>query len=148
MLVPRIGDCAFINMLSYVMDGGPQPRFESGAVGARLEIIATRWLPDQPIPEDIRTRAVSYFESSSAYHQWLSADHSIFEPNLSDLSPEFSDMPDSEYVLRRFQASRKVGVHSGIIVPISARGVILGTAAILRARRPRSAPRTCRWSRT
>ncbi len=136
VLVPRIGDLAFINMMAYVIDGGPQSRFEQRTGAVRMQIAAVRWLPDQPVPEEIAKGAVSYLDPSSPYYQWVSAGRTIFEPRMTELSPEFDAMIDCEFFRRRFVTAQRAGVHSAIIVPISARGVILGTVAILRVRQP------------
>jgi PAS domain S-box-containing protein len=137
VLVPGIGDVATVNLLGYVLDGGPQPRFEQGAGSVRMEIAAVRWFPGQPVPADLAKGGISYLEASTTYYQWLSAGRAIFEPRMSDPSPEFIEMMrGSEFLRCRVDAAQQGGVHSGMIVPISARGVILGTVGILRARQP------------
>ena len=136
MLVPRVGDAAHINLLSYVLEGEPQPSFEPGGEQLRMLVTAVRWLPGQPVPEAIVRGAVSYLDPASLYYQRLSEGRTIFEPDLDDTSPEFDVLLRDEFFRRRFKMVQKVGVKGGMIVPISARGVVLGTVAIFRVRDP------------
>jgi PAS domain S-box-containing protein len=134
MLVPRIGDVAFISLLSYVLDGGPQSRFESDGANLHMKIVAVRWLPGRPVPELIRKGAVAHLAPSSLYYQWLAEGRTIFEPRLSDPSAALTEMLYSEFLQRRYRVVLRSGMVSGMTVPISARGVILGTVGIFRAR--------------
>ena len=136
VIVPSIGDAAHVNLLSYVLDGGPPPGFGNGTGGLRMEIAATHWLPGRPVPEALRTGSVSYLDSSSLYYRWLSEGRTIFASRWSDMSAEADEMLRSDFFLRRFLTVRDAGAHSGMIVPISARGVILGTVAVWRMRQP------------
>jgi hypothetical protein len=136
MLVPRVGDAAHINLLSYVLEGEPQPSFEPGGEQLRMLVTAVRWLSGQPVPEQIQRGAVSYLDPGSLYYQRLSEGRTIFEPNLEHTSPDFELLLRDEFFARRFMMVQKVGIKGGMIVPISARGVVLGTVAVFRARDP------------
>lgn len=54
VLVPGIGDIAIVNLLSSVLDGGLEPRFEQRAGTVSMEIAAVRWFPGQPVPRSTR----------------------------------------------------------------------------------------------
>jgi PAS domain S-box-containing protein len=136
VLVPRVADLANVNLLSYVLDGGPQPRFEPGSDDLRMEIAATRWPPGRTVPEPLRTGSLSYLDSKSRYFRWLSEGRPILAPQLSALSAEFREMLLSDFFNRRLEAVREAGAHSAMILPIAARGVILGTVAMFRMRQP------------
>jgi hypothetical protein len=136
VLIPRIGDCGHINLLSYVLDGGPQPHIDQGTEDVRMRVVANRWLPGERAPEMMAKGAVSLLEASSPYYLWLSKGRTIFEPRLTDISPELSELRHSDFFLRRFEAVRDAGINGAMIVPISARGVILGTVALFRLRDP------------
>jgi hypothetical protein len=132
VLVPALADFAIINVLSYVLDGGPPPNLGEGAEAVRMEIVAVRWASGRQVPEELAKGSVSYLDPSSKFFEWLVAGQTIFEPTLPEVSTDFSDMLESEFFRRRFQAWARAGVRSGMIVPISARGAILGTVALLR----------------
>ena len=136
VLVPRVADIANVNLLSYVLDGGPQPSFEQGSDDLRMEIAATRWPPGLTVPEPLRTGSLSYLDSKSSYYRWLSEGRPILAPQLSAMSSEFREMLLSDFFDRRLQAVREAGGHSAMILPIAARGVILGTVAVFRMRQP------------
>ena len=136
VLVPRLGDGATMNLLSHVLDGGPQPRFEDGSDDLRMHLAAVRWLTGKPVPEPIRVGSVSYLDGSSLYYRWLSEGRTLFEPRLSDTSPEFREMHRSEFFGPRLEAVKKHGGHSIMILPVAARGVILGTVVMFRMRQP------------
>lgn len=135
VLVPRVGDCAVFNLLSYVLDGGQVPRLQQGD-SVRLLIAATRWLPGQPVPEALRTGSVSYLDPSRLYYRLLSTGRTIFVPRLAEPPAEFGELTRSETFRRRLRTVMDSGVHSGMIVPVAARGVILGTVVLLRVREP------------
>jgi serine phosphatase RsbU (regulator of sigma subunit) len=136
VLIPRIGDCGYINLLSHVLDGGPQPRFSGAGDDLRLMVTAVRWLPGRPVPELIRKGSASFLDAPSLYYRWLAEGRTIFAPRLSDPPPELDEMLRSESLLRRFRMLREAGVHSGLTVPIAARGVVLGTVSLFRMRQP------------
>jgi PAS domain S-box-containing protein len=136
LLVPGIADAAYVNVLSYVQDGGPPPGFEGGTERLRMEIVATRWLPGHQVPGQFRNGALSYLDSSSLYYKSLYEGRTIFESQWLDMSRESNAMLREEPFRRRFRAVRAAGAHSGMIVPIKARGAILGTVALWRVRQP------------
>ena len=136
VLVPRVADIANVNLLSYVLDGGPQPLFEPGSGDLCMQIAATRWPPGRTVPEPLRTGSLSYLDSKSTYYRWLSEGRPILAPRLSTMSTEFREMLLSDFFNRRLEAVREAGGHSAMILPIAARGVILGTVAFFRMRQP------------
>lgn len=147
LLVPRVGDAAHINLLSYVMEGGAEPSFAPDGVGLRLIVAAARWLPGRAVPAEIERGAISYLDPASLYFQRLLEGRTIFEPDLDATSEEFRVLMGSEFFARRFGMVRKAGIKGGMIVPISARGAILGTVAVFRAREPKITPQEVNLTR-
>ncbi|WP_051450888.1 SpoIIE family protein phosphatase [Actinospica robiniae] len=135
VLIPHIGDAANISLLSYVLDGGPQPQFEKGD-DLRMEIVATRWPTVRELPEAFLRGSVAYLDSASLYYQRLSQDKPIFVAELSETTEEFREMTGSPFFARRLNAAKEAGAHSAMILPITARGAVLGIIAIFRTRHP------------
>jgi hypothetical protein len=140
VLVPRIGDCANVSLLSYVLDGGPQPSTEprtgSGADYVSTRIVATRWLPGVPVPESLWKGAVANFDASSLYYRRLAEGRPMFAPRMADPSGEYRELFRSDWFRLRMEAAEAAGAHSAMVLPIGARGAILGTVAIYRMRQP------------
>jgi hypothetical protein len=98
-------------MLSYVLNGEPPPRGESGSDTARMEIVAVRGLPGQPVPESIRKGSVVHLETSNLYYQWLSSGRTIFVPQASHIPPELNEMMRAEFFRRRYVELTRFGAH-------------------------------------
>lgn len=135
VLVPRIGDAANINLLSYVLDGGPPPQIEKGD-DLRMQIVATRWPQGRDLPEPFSRGSIAYLDSSTRYYRRLSQDKPIFVAELSDATAEFREMLANTFFEQRLNAAKEAGAHSAMILPITARGAVLGIIAIFRTRYP------------
>ena len=147
VLVPRLCDCAHINLLSYVLDGGPHPRIEPGSENVSTQIVAARWLPGEPVPEPFREGTVVRLEASSLYYRRLFEGRPMFLPELSDLSDEYCELLRSDFFRLRMEAAELSGAHSAMILPIGARGAILGTVAVFRMREPAFTPQDLELAR-
>ncbi|MFD9099211.1 SpoIIE family protein phosphatase [Streptomyces collinus] len=128
--VPKFADYAYINLLEPVF-GGEEP--QSGPVASDVPLLraASSSVPDGPEEELVATGHVDPFTSGlgSLFNQALTSG----EPILLDGEELFEALTFVDR--RRAALVRLHAVHSWLLVPMSARGTVLGAAVFVRSKR-------------
>ncbi|HUN37094.1 MAG TPA: SpoIIE family protein phosphatase [Trebonia sp.] len=132
VVVPRLADAGGVDLLPTVIRGdqlAPQTQKEQ----MRLCRVATRWPGDRPPPANYVRDMWGDTDPSKLYQQCLLAGQPVYLPGFGALTPEqVAEVEDSEVALSRMQAARAAGAHSMMIIPLSARQVIIGTVTMYR----------------
>jgi serine phosphatase RsbU (regulator of sigma subunit) len=130
--VPRLADVGAIDLLPTVIRGdqmAPQALNEK----MLLRRVAIRWPAVPPAPADYVRHTWAETDPAKLYHQRLLAGEPVFTPEFGILTPEqVGEVEDSDAALRRMLAARAAGAHSMMILPLIARGVIMGTVTLYR----------------
>lgn len=129
--VPGLADAGAVDLLATVIEGGtPARRARGGAM--RLRQVAMRWPEFSAVPADSAGGTWLDTDPAKLYHQRLVAGLPVFVPQFADMSTEQIERMDSGAGLRRLLAAQAAGVHSLMVIPLAARGVILGPAVFYR----------------
>jgi hypothetical protein len=130
--IPRLADAGAVDLLPTVIQGSqlaPQARDQK----MRLRRVAIRWPTDRPPPPDYTRHTWAETEPSKLYHQHLLAGAPVYVPAFGAMAPErIAEVEDSAAAFGRMLAARAAGAHSMMIIPIIARGVIMGTVTLYR----------------
>jgi len=130
--VPRLADVGAIDLLPTVIRGdqlAPQAMNEKMI----LRRVAIRWPADLPPPADYVRHLLAETDPSSLYHQRLIAGEPVYAPDFGTLTTEqVGQVEASDAALSRMLAARAAGAHSMMILPLIARGVIMGTVTLYR----------------
>ena len=129
--VPQLADAGRVNLLGTVIEGdrhAPQTRNEA----MRLLQVALRWPADAPLPADYLR--LDWYETDPArlLHQRLVAGLPIFLPTLGTMTEEQIRQVASGAAFERVMTARGAGAHSQMIVPLMARGAIMGHVILYR----------------
>jgi hypothetical protein len=129
--VPRLADVGAVDLLTTVIDGHhltPQARGEK----MLLRRVASRWPQDSPAPRDYAGSTWMETDPTKPYHQRLIAGLPTFIPAFGAMSPgQFKEI-DSGTGFDRTAAARAAGAHSLMVVPLTARGGIMGLFVLYR----------------
>jgi len=130
--VPRLADAGGVDLLPTVIQGdqlAPQTLREA----MLLRRVTTRWPAGRPPPAGYVRDEWGDTDPSKLYQQRLLAGEPVYLPAFGDLTPEqVAEVEDSEAALSRMLAAREAGAHSMMIIPLTARGVIIGTVTLYR----------------
>ncbi|WP_395106425.1 SpoIIE family protein phosphatase [Actinomadura sp. SCN-SB] len=136
LAVPGFADYATVDLTEAALPGSvPLERLETTEAGVPLLRRAGLASTYRAIPESLRPneRPVLYVPDSSPFSRVLTSGRPHFEPVL-DTSPGAWVVRDPE----RAKVVSATGMHSQIMVPLKARGRLLGVAAFLRSDNPAS----------
>jgi PAS domain S-box-containing protein len=131
--VPQLADVAAVDLLTRVIDGEDlvrQARYE----GLRLQRVAMRWSGSSPTSGDYARLASMETNPASLHHRLMVAGRPMFFPMFGAMSTEQIRQLDVGAGRERLLVARRSGAHSLLIVPLIARGVIMGLVVMYRVR--------------
>jgi hypothetical protein len=130
--IPRLADVGAADLLPTVIQGdqlAPQALNEK----MLLHRVAIRWPAGQPPPADYIRHTWAESDPSTLYHRRLLEGEPVYVPAFGTLTPEQVGVVErSDAAFSRMLAARAAGAHSMIILPLIARGVIMGTVTLYR----------------
>ncbi len=129
--VPGLADVAAVDLLTTVIAGDRLARHARDDK-MRLQRAAMQWSPDSAAPPDYARTGWLETDPASAYHQRLVAGLPTFLPRFGDVTTQQIREMDSGTGLRRMLAARAAGAHSLMILPLIARGRIMGLTVLYR----------------
>ncbi|MFE0186892.1 SpoIIE family protein phosphatase [Streptomyces sp. NPDC059008] len=124
--VPELADCVSVDLLESVTRGEEPGREEA----ARMVRAAVRSISPEAPPVMYPVGHAMHFPSDAPQARCLAERTPVLEPVL-EFSPGWSSL-DPDKVERVLE----LGVHSLIVVPLVARGLVLGVVSLWRWRRP------------
>jgi PAS domain-containing protein len=130
--VPDLADAGAVDLLPMVIEGDDIARARHEKL--RLQRVALRWLADTPAAADYARRTSTETNPEKILHQRLVAGEPVYLPYFGAMSTEQLRQLDDGDSFYRMLAARSAGVHSLIVVPLIARGVIMGVVTIHRLR--------------
>jgi PAS domain S-box-containing protein len=132
--VPRLGDAGAVDLLATVIEGDRHaPHAQDQKM--RLRRVATRWSAGRPPPPEHLWQAwQAWTESDPAklIHRRLVAGLPVWLPAFGAMTTEQLRKIASGAGFDRMMIARRAGAHSAMIVPLVARGVIMGIVILYR----------------
>jgi hypothetical protein len=131
--VPQLADVGAVDLLGTVIDGedlARQARHEK----LRLQRVAVRWSSGSPAPADYTRTTALETSPASMHHRLMVAGLPMFLPAFGAMSTEQVRQLDIGTGLERMLVAHKAGAHSLMVVPLIARGVIMGLVVMYRLR--------------
>jgi hypothetical protein len=132
--VPRLADVGAVDLLATVIEGDRHaPHAHDQEM--RLRQVARRWPADHPPPPGyLRHAWQAWFETDPAklIHQRLVAGLPVYLPAFGAMTEERIAEVASGRGFGRMLAARRAGVHSVMVIPLMARGVIMGIVVLCR----------------
>ncbi|MFE7271473.1 SpoIIE family protein phosphatase [Streptomyces sp. NPDC057623] len=124
--VPELADALSVDLLE------PVPRGEEPAPDARgpLRRMAVRSVRPEALEVMHPEGHLFFFPDETAPARCLAERRPVLDPRLEDTRGWFVAEPE------RARAALAIGVHSLMVVPLSARGVVLGLVCLWRSQRP------------
>jgi PAS domain S-box-containing protein len=129
--IPRLADVGAVDLLSTVIEGNRLPEQVYGGKVHR-ERAAVRWPADRPAPPDYLRGTWAGTDPTKLYHKHLVAGSPIYLPAFGAMTAEQLRTVDSGMGLDRMLAARGAGAHSMMVVPLIARGAIMGIVVLYR----------------
>ncbi len=129
--IPRLADVGAVDLLSTVIQGNRLPEQAYGGKVHR-ERVAVRWPVDRPAPPDYLRATWAGTDPTKLYHKRLVAGLPIYLPAFAAMTDEQLRELDSGMGLDRLLAARGAGAHSLMVVPLIARGAIMGIVVLYR----------------
>ncbi|HYZ54091.1 MAG TPA: SpoIIE family protein phosphatase [Streptosporangiaceae bacterium] len=129
--IPRLADAGAVDLLATVIDGdqhAPHARDQK----MRLRRAAVRWPAYQPVSPGYPRYAWFETDPAKLYHRRLVAGLPVYLPAFGAMTPEQIAEMDSGTGLDRMLAAHAAGAHSLMVVPLVARGVIMGIVVLYR----------------
>jgi hypothetical protein len=131
VIVPRLAEVAAVDLLATVIEGDQLSQHPHGEK-MRLQRTAMRWPAGVPVPPDYTRYMWGETDPAGLYHQRLVAGLPVYKPAFGALTPgQIRDTQTGEG-FSRMLAARAAGAHSMMIIPLIARGVIMGTVTLYR----------------
>jgi hypothetical protein len=129
--IPRLADVGAVDLLSTVIEGNRLPEQVYGGKVHR-ERAAVRWPAHRPAPPDYLRGTWAGTDPTKLYHKHLVAGSPIYLPAFGAMTAEQLKTLDSGMGLNRMLAARGAGAHSMMVVPLIARGAIMGIVVLYR----------------
>jgi len=129
--IPQLADAGRVNLLGTVIEGdrhAPQARNRK----MRLLQVALRWPAGAALPSAYFQEEWYETDPAKLLHQRLVAGLPIFLPTLGTMTAEQLGEVASGTALDRVMTARRAGAHSQMIVPLMARGAIMGHVILYR----------------
>jgi Stage II sporulation protein E (SpoIIE)/PAS fold/GAF domain len=135
--VPQLADVGAVDLLGTVIDGEDLTR-QSLDEGLQLQRVAFRWAGGSSAPAGYARITSMQSNPASLHHQRLVAGVPLFLPAFGAMSTEQLAQIDVGVGLDRLLTMHGAGAHSLMVVPLIARGIIMGLVVMyrLRGRRP------------
>jgi hypothetical protein len=129
--VPRLADVGAVDLLATVIEGD-QDAPHAHDQTMRLRRVGLRWPAEVPLPPEYQR--LEWFESDppKLYHQRLVAGLPVYLPSFGAMTPDQIREVNSGTAFGRMMAARRAGAHSMMIVPLMARGAIMGHVVLYR----------------
>jgi hypothetical protein len=131
--VPQLADVAAVDLLGRVIDGEDLAR-QARHEGLRLQRVAMRWAGDPVASADYASIGSMQTNPASMHHRLMVAGRPMFLPTFGAMSTDQIMQLDVGAGRQRLVVARKAGAHSLMIVPLIARGVIMGLVVMYRLR--------------
>ncbi len=129
--IPRLADAGRVNLLGTVIEGGrPAPHAHDQKM--RLLQVALRWPAGALLPPEYLRKAWYETDPAKLLHRRLVAGLPIFLPALGAMTEEQLREVASGTAFDRVLTARRAGAHSQMIVPVMARGAIMGHVILYR----------------
>jgi hypothetical protein len=131
VVIPRLAEVGAVDLLATVIEGdqlSQHPRDEK----LRLRRTAVRWPADLPVPPEYSRFTWAETDPAELYHQRLAAGLPVYLPAFGALTPRQIRGTQADAGFSRMLAARAAGAHSMMIIPLVARGVIMGTVTLYR----------------
>jgi hypothetical protein len=129
--VPRLADVGRVNLLDTVIDGDRHaPPAHNQKI--RLQQVALRRRADAALPPEYLRQAWYEIGPAEQLYQRLVAGVPVFLPAFGAMTEEQLKEIASGTGFDRMMIARRAGVHSLMIVPLMARGVIMGHVVLYR----------------
>jgi GAF domain-containing protein len=129
--IPRLADAGRVNLLGTVIEGDrhtPQTRNQK----MRLLQVALRWPAGVLLPTEYLRKTWYETDPSKLLHQRLVAGLPIFLPAFGAMTEEQFREVGSGTAFERAMTARQAGAHSQMIIPLMARGAIMGHVILYR----------------
>jgi serine phosphatase RsbU (regulator of sigma subunit) len=129
--IPHLADAGRVNLLGTVIEGDrhtPQARNRK----MRLLQVALRWPADAALPAAYFQEEWYETDPAKLLHQRLVAGLPIFLPTLGTMTEEQLGEVASGPAFDRVMTARRAGAHSQMILPLLARGAIMGHVILYR----------------
>jgi hypothetical protein len=133
VLVPDLADVGAVDLLATVIDGDLLAR-RARYDGQRLQRVAIRWPGRSPAPREYARLASIETSPASLHHRRLIAGLPLFVPSFGEMSVEQVRQMDVGSGQERLLIAHRAGAHSLMVVPLVARGVIMGLVVMYRLR--------------
>jgi Stage II sporulation protein E (SpoIIE)/PAS fold/GAF domain len=129
--VPRLADVGAVDLLAAVIQTDHLSRRpQDGKM--RLRRVALRWPADGPAPPDFTRPTWGETDPAELRHRCLVTGSSVCLPAFGAMTPEQIRDTQADAGRSRMLAARAAGAHSMMIIPLRARGVIMGTVTLYR----------------
>jgi hypothetical protein len=129
--VPRLGDAGAVDLLVTLIESDQHPPHAHDQE-MRLQQAAVRLPADLPRYPGYLPYAWSETDPAKLIRQRLAAGLPVFLPTFGAMTEEQIKELGSGTGFSRLLAARRIGAHSVMIVPLVARGVIMGIVALCR----------------
>jgi GAF domain-containing protein len=129
--IPRLADAGAVDLLTTVVEVD-QATGLADDEARHLQRVAMQWPADHPIQADYLRRYTWTRSSSSKLYERLATGSPIFVPDLGTMTPEQIGEVAWGTGVDRMLAARAAGAHSLIVVPLVARGAIIGVVVLYR----------------
>jgi GAF domain-containing protein len=133
VVVPQLADVGAVDLLGTVIDGEAlvqQARHEQ----LRLQRVAVRWSGQAPGSADYQSSTLMVTNPASLHHQRLVAGLPLFLPAFGAMSADQVRALDLGLGQDRLLIAHEAGAHSLMVVPLTARGGIMGLVVMYRLR--------------
>jgi Stage II sporulation protein E (SpoIIE)/PAS fold len=129
--VPRLADAGRVNLLGTVIEGDRHaPHAHNQKM--RLLHVAIRWPANVLLPPEYIRQTWYETDPAKLLHQRLVANLPIFLPRLGAMTEEQLRQVASGKALDHLMTARRAGAHSQMIIPLTARGAIMGHVILYR----------------
>jgi Stage II sporulation protein E (SpoIIE)/GAF domain len=129
--IPRLGDVGAVDLLATVIERDHRSRRPRDGK-MRLRGVALRWPADVPAPPDYTRHTWRETDPAELYHRCLVTGSAVYLPAFGGMTPEQIRATQADAGRSRMLAARAAGAHSMMIIPLIARGVIMGTVTLYR----------------
>jgi hypothetical protein len=127
--IPRLADVGAVDLLATVIERDHLSRRPRDGK-MRLRRVALRWPADVPTPPDYTRHTWVDTDPAELYHRCLVTGTPVCLPAFGAMTPEQIRDTQAGAGLSSMLAARAAGAHSMMIIPLIARGVIMGTVTL------------------
>jgi hypothetical protein len=129
--IPSLADVGAVDLLATVIERDHLSRRPRDG-RMRLRRVSLRWPVDVPARADYTRRTWGETDPAELYQRCLVTGSPVYLPAFGAMAPEQIGDTQADAGLSRMLAERAAGAHSMMIIPLIARGVIMGTVTLYR----------------